>query len=117
MNNFIRTDGNQNVLELHLSVLVFQEGEYLVAFCPSLGLSSYGDSVQDAKEAFDEVMKDYIEYSKKNKSLHDDLVSHGWKFTVIQNQQKAEPPAQVELDIPAGLLRTQFNENWKVAVC
>lgn len=114
MNNYIKTDGNQNILELQLNVLVFQEGKFYVSYCPSLELSSYGESVLEAKEGFDEVMKEYLEECKRNGTLHQDLTNHGWTFTIIHNQKMAAPPAQVELNIPAGLLKTQFNENWKV---
>lgn len=114
MNNFIKTDGSQRILELQLNVLVFQEGEYYVSYCPSLDLSSYGDSVADAKNGFDEVMRDYLEQSQKNGTLHQDLTNHGWTFTILHNQKKAAPPTQVDLNIPAGLLKKQFTENWPV---
>ena len=115
MSNYIKTDGSENILELRLSVLVFQQGDYYVAFCPSLNLSSYGDSIEDAKVGFDEVMTSYLEECRVNSSLHDDLVKNGWQFN-INNNRKAEPPAMVELNIPAGLLKTQYNENWSVPV-
>ena len=116
MNNYIKTDGSDNILELKLSVLVFQEGDYYVAFCPSLNLSSYGDSIKDAKDGFDEAMGIYLDYCKENGTLHQDLVKNGWVFS-LENNKKVEPPSMVELNIPAGLLRTQFNENWSVPIC
>lgn len=116
MKNYLKTDSLDNVIELQLNVLVFQEGDYYVAYCPSLNLSSYGDSVEDAKTGFDEVMEAYLEECKDNGSLRDDLVKNGWTFN-IQNHKKAEPPAMIELNIPGGLLRQQFNESWSVPVC
>jgi len=116
MNNYIKTDESDNVLELKLSVLVFQEGDYYVAFCPSLNLSSYGGSIDEAKEGFDEAMQIYLDACKEDGTLHKDLVKNGWVFS-IENNKKVEPPSMVELNIPAGLLRTQFNENWSVPVC
>ncbi|TMI68396.1 MAG: hypothetical protein E6H09_22790 [Bacteroidetes bacterium] len=115
LKNFIKTDGDNNVLELQLNVLVFQQGEFFVSLCPSLNLSSYGDSVQDAKDGFDEVMKSYIEDCTKDGSLHKDLMKLGWTF--FSKQTKVIPPAQVELDIPGGALKKQFNENWTVPSC
>lgn len=115
MNNYIKTDGLDNIIELQLNVLVFQQGNYFVALCPSLNLSSYGDSVEDAKVGFDEVMTSYLEDCKDNDSLREELLKNGWTFN-IQNRKKAEPPAMVELNIQAGLLRTQYNENWSVPV-
>src|SRR5437667_8757499 len=92
--NFIKTDDNENVFELQLNVLVFQEGDFFVSYCPSLDLSSYGDSINDAKDGFDDAMKNFIEDSVKNKTLHQDLINHGWTLHK-HNQHKAEPPAQV----------------------
>lgn len=116
MKNYITTDGLDNVIELQLNVLLFQQEDFYVAYCPSLNLSSYGDTIDDAKAGFDEVMEAYLEECKENGSLYDDLVKNGWTFN-IQNHKKVEPPAMVELNIPAGLLRQQFNENWSVPVC
>lgn len=116
MKNYIKTDGTDNIIELQLNVLVFQQGDYFVSFCPSLNLSSYGDSIDDAKVGFDEVMTSYLEECKENNSLHEDLIKNGWTFN-IQNHKKVDPPAMVELNIPAGLLRTQYNESWSVPVC
>lgn len=116
MNNYIKTDGFDNIIELQLNVLVFEQGDYYVAFCPSLNLSSYGDSIEEAKTGFDEVMTSYLEDCKETNSLHEDLEKNGWTFN-IQDTTIAEPPAMIELNIPSGLLRTQFNENWKVPVC
>ena len=116
MKNLIKTDGFDNILELQLNVLGFQEGDYYIALCPSLNLSSYGNSIDDAKTGFDEVMTSYLEECNENNSLREDLIKNGWTVN-IKNHKKADPPAMVELNIPAGLLRTQFNENWKVPVC
>lgn len=116
MKNYIKTDGLDNVIELQLNVLVFQQGDFYVAYCPSLNLSSYGDTIDDAKTGFDEVMEAYLDECEENGSLRDDLVKNGWTLN-IQNHKKAEPPAVVELNIPAGLLKQQFNENWSVPVC
>lgn len=87
-----------------------------MAYCPSLNLSSYGDSIEDAKIGFDEIMQSYLEYFKENGSLHEDLIKMGWTLN-SQNHKKVEPPATVDLNIPAGVLRKQFNENWSVPVC
>lgn len=114
MKNFITTDGFENVLDLQLNVLVFQQGDYYVALCPSLNLSSYGDSVEEAKKGFDEVMESYLEDCEENGSLREDLIKHGWQLN-DKDQNKAEPPPVVELDIPGGALRIQYNESWKVS--
>ena len=115
MHYYTNTNELDSIIELQLNVLVFQQEDYYVAFCPSLNLSSYGDSIAEAKTGFDEVMQSYIEECEENGSLQEDLIKNGWTFN-LQNHKKAEPPAMVELNIPAGLLRTQYNENWSVPV-
>ena len=107
MENLIKTDIQDHIIELRLNVLVFQEGDYFVSYCPSLNLSSYGTTVNEAKTGFDETMEAYLEDGKRNGTLQEDLIKNGWKFDFfIQN--KAEPPAMIELNIPAGHLRKQF---------
>ncbi len=115
MENYIKTDNSDNILELQLNVLVFQEGEYFVAYCPAMQMSSYGDSIDEAKQGFDEVMGAYIENCKENNTLREDLLKIRWTINV-QNHAKAEPPTDIDLNIPAGLLRNQFNENWNIPV-
>lgn len=82
MKNYIKTDGFDSVIELQLNVLVFQQGDFYVSYCPSLNLSSYGDTIDDAKAAFDEVMEAYLDECKENGSLHDDLIKNGWTFNI-----------------------------------
>jgi len=113
MNNRIKTEGN-NIVEMQVSLLVFQQGDYYVAYCPSLELSSYGDSVEDAKEGFDDAMNIYLEHCEKMGTLETDLVKHGW--TIERMPTKLEPPARIKLDIPAGQLISQFNENWYMPI-
>jgi predicted RNase H-like HicB family nuclease len=109
MANIIKINDDSAFIEIQLSVLVVEQGKFYVAYCPSLDLSSYGNSVEDAKLAFDETLKGYVEYAIENGTLHDDLVEHGWK---IGNVRKAEPPEEVDLDnIPTGNLKKQFNES------
>src|SRR5690349_17405391 len=102
MDNFIKTDGSANVLELLLSVLVLKQDDLYVAYCPSLELSSYGTTIDEARTGFDEVIDAYLEYCKENQSLKEDLKKHGWTVVDQQNNIKAEPPATVNLNIPAG---------------
>jgi predicted RNase H-like HicB family nuclease len=44
-------------VEVQVDVLLVKEGEFFVAFCPSLNISSYGDTDKDAKTAFDEIIQ------------------------------------------------------------
>ena len=109
MDNRVKTNGN-NIVEMQVSLLVFKQGDYFVAYCPALELSSYGDSVEDAKAGFDDSMDIYLEYCEEHGTLEQDLIKHGW--TIVRKPNKLAPPFRVKLDIPAGQLISQFHENW-----
>jgi predicted RNase H-like HicB family nuclease len=46
---------------LHLKNVVWQEGEYFVAQCLNVEVSSFGDTKQDALENLDEALALYFE--------------------------------------------------------
>lgn len=80
-------------LRFSLSVFVFKENEAFIAYCPSLDLSSSGETYNDALGNFYEALQLYIECSQEFGTLHDDLVKHGW--TVSSSEVK--PPSFLQL--------------------
>jgi sulfur transfer complex TusBCD TusB component (DsrH family) len=115
MNNKIVKKGNRYVV-VQLEVLVFQELDSYLAYCPALNLSTYGDSLNDAKDAFEDVLKCYLEDSAKMGTLDEDLKAHGWTTNFSINKPTVTPPKQVDLNIPAGMLRQTFNEQFRIPV-
>ena len=111
MNNTLKIHKGEKI-ELQLSVLVFEQGDYFVAYCPSLELSSYGVNIEDAKVGFDDAMHIYLEHCIEHGTLKKDMEDHGW--TIDPKTHKYAPPSEIKLNIPSGLLKTQFNENWLV---
>jgi hypothetical protein len=114
MNKIIK-QGNKYI-DVQLGVLVFQEADSFLAFCPALNLSTYGDSINDAKEAFEDVIKSYLEDCAKMGTLEKDLKAHGWEMHFGVGNMSVTPPKEVELNIPAGMLRRQFNESFRIPV-
>lgn len=111
---YIRKESDK-FIEIQLGVLVFQEDDSYLAYCPALNLSTYGDSITDVKSAFDDLIKSYIEDGTRMGTLEKDLIAHGWILQM--NAGKAEPPKTIDLNIPAGMLRQQFNEPFRIPVC
>ncbi|MCX6600446.1 MAG: hypothetical protein NT025_02655 [bacterium] len=64
--------------KVHVPVVIFQEGEYFVAYCPVLELSSYGQSENEAKRAFAEALKIFIKETEKKGTLEKILLDLGW---------------------------------------
>jgi len=50
---------------VEVDVVLIRDGDYYVALCPSLNVSSYGQSREEAKTAFGEVFKIFISYPQK----------------------------------------------------
>lgn len=68
-------------MEYHLSVqfYVFKENENYIAYCPSLDLSTSGDTFNNAVSNSYEMLQLYIECCHENGTLSDDLKAHRWK--------------------------------------
>lgn len=72
-------------VEVQVDVVLIKDGEYFVALCPSLNVSSYGQTQGEAKQAFDEALKIFISETDKKGSLEKELLKNGW---VLQQQPK-----------------------------
>ena len=78
MENKINIDPAVKKVEVNLDLLLFKEGDYTVAFCPALNLSSFGINEEDAKLAFDEALSIFLEESTSRGSLEKILLDLGW---------------------------------------
>jgi len=58
--------------DIHLSVVVWKEGNSYVSKCPELNLASCGDSVQEARLNLKEAIELYIENAKLL-DMYDDI--------------------------------------------
>jgi len=60
--------------EVTLQVIFLKEGAHVIAYAPALDLSAFGDTIEEAKEAFTEAVEIFI----------DDLVSRGTLSEVLE---------------------------------
>ena len=88
----------QGVVHVQVEVLQFQENGIWVSYCPALELSSYGETPEEAKAAFDEAMEIFLEETNRKGTLERHLLKLGWKL-----QQKPK----VLYDLPRQTLREQ----------
>lgn len=73
-------DSDSNEYRFSLEFYVFREGGNYIAYCPSLDLSSSGDTFNDAVGNFYECFRLHIECCVDYGTLYDDLLAHGWKM-------------------------------------
>ena len=76
--------GDNNSIELSLSLIVFQEDNSYITYCPALDLSGYGNTEHEAKKSFNVVLGEYFLYTTRKKTLADDLRKHGW---IVKNSK------------------------------
>ena len=100
-------------VDVTLSVLVLQEDYLFVAYCPALDMSAYGETIAEARTHFNEVLRLYLEECNRNGTLRQDLLEHGW---VLNGDDGIALPEQIDIDIPAGLLKKQFNQKWNIVI-
>jgi hypothetical protein len=77
---------NKNSVTVEVQVILFQEGDQWIAYCPALELSSYGDNQKDAKKSFDEAMSIFLKETDRKGTLERYLLKLGWQL-----QQKPVP--------------------------
>lgn len=77
---YLKLEQKIKMEQIKLSVAVFltKEGESYVAYCPALELSSYGDTIDDAKEGFEDALNIFVEETHKKGTLEKMLLHLGW---------------------------------------
>jgi predicted RNase H-like HicB family nuclease len=69
---------NDDFIEVTLPVVLFQEGDQFVSYCPALELSSYGNSENEARQSFDEALEIFLEETTRKGTLEKYLLKKGW---------------------------------------
>ena len=83
--NFIHNSPNQ--IKVGVGVFITQEDDdTFLAYCPALELSTYGESVEDVKTAFEDVLHIFITSTVEKGTLERELLSLGWTL-----KKKPEP--------------------------
>ncbi len=84
-----QTKNKKEEYRFSIEYYIFREGDNLIAYCPSLDISTSGKDYGDAVKNFFERFQIYIETCLELGTLWDDLRDHGWKVT----EKKLTPPA------------------------
>ena len=90
--------------KVSLNVVFYREGHTFIAYSPALDLSSCGDTQEQAKTRFEEILQMFLEETKKMGTLEDVLLDCGWR-KVGHRQKSWQPPifvgqSQEEVRLP-----------------
>ena len=71
---------NKNIISAVVTVVLYEQGDNIMALCPALDLSSYGKTETEAIEAFKEALDIFLEYCEENNTLEENLIACGWQL-------------------------------------
>ena len=84
--------GGRSKLKCKLPVIIFEEDNSHILYCPALDLSGYGETESDASNSFNIVLSEYFRYTTNKGTLAADLLKLGW--TIRKSlKKKATPPS------------------------
>jgi hypothetical protein len=94
------------VINVNLSVILFQEGGVVIAYCPAVNVYGYGENEREAKKSFEISLSEFFRYTLNKNTLCSELEALGWK---IKSSSKFAPPAFSSLLSKNSDLKTIFN--------
>ncbi len=84
----------KNRIKCDLPLIIFEEDNNIIAYCPALDLSGYGSTEEDAKKSFKVTLSEYFRYTVHKKTLAEDLKKYGW--IIRKNLKKKLIPPTLE---------------------
>lgn len=87
--------------EVVLNITFHKEGTKVIAYSPALNLSTCGDSMEQAKKRFEEMLPIFFEEVDNMGTLEDVLLECGWK-KISHPHKHWQPP------IPVGQYRKEI---------
>lgn len=82
-------------VKVDVSVFLFKNDGVYYAYCPELDLTGYDYTEDGARQSFDFVLKDYLDYTLEKGTLEQDLLKHGWKKAKSGNVTEPTPAAMM----------------------
>lgn len=104
-----------NFTNVVLDVLIGIQGDYYVAYCPALELSSYGQSEIQARKNFETELEIFLEETEKRGSLEKILLKLGWCLKGSPSPTYL-PPQQISYPAHFGHFQT-FSETVAIPLC
>ncbi len=77
-------------MNISARIEVFKEGDVYVALSPELNVSSFGETIDDAKKSFKEALEAFIEECQEMGTLEEVLEESG--FSKINNSWESRKP-------------------------
>lgn len=81
--------GKLDKIEVRLDMIDFQDNGIFHTYAPALDLVGYGNTQEEARNSFDTILQEYINYTIHKGTLLSDLEKHGWQVS----KKHLDPPS------------------------
>ena len=81
-------------MNIYVRIEIFKEGDVYVVLSPELNVSSFGDTIEDAKRSIKEAIEAFIEECERMGTLEDVLEESG--FSRINDSWRSRKPVAEE---------------------
>jgi len=89
----LRSD--EHIVTVRVPIIQFEEDNNQIIYCPALEVTGYGNSEDEAKEAFEISLSEFFKYTLHKRTLYNEMRRLGWK--VKKSMSKAHPPSMSKL--------------------
>jgi hypothetical protein len=73
-------------MELSVAIYSYIDENMHVIYAPSLDLIAHGFDEKEAKESFEIVLDEYLNYVVENDTFETDLKNHGWNVNIDETK-------------------------------
>jgi hypothetical protein len=84
----------KNKIKCTLPLIIFEDENCFITYCPALDLSGYGTSEPESTKSFETTLSEYFRYTVNKRTLAEDLKKMGW--TIRKNMRKDPIPPTLE---------------------
>ena len=84
----------QRKIQVKVSVIEFQEdGKYFV-YSPTLDITGYGNTMEEATRSYSETLEEFVRYTANKGTVLEELKRLGW---TIKNKNSTKAPSMADL--------------------
>jgi predicted RNase H-like HicB family nuclease len=95
----------QSTINVDVTVFFFREGDQVIAYAPTLDLSTSGRTITEAKEMFQGALSTFLESIEEMGTTEKVLAELGWRR--VDNPEEPWRAPNTRARVPTHLLRTR----------
>lgn len=85
----------KHAINMSLPIILFEEEDTKIMYCPALEVYGYGDNQKEAEESFEISLSEYFGYTLNKKTFFEEMKRLGWQ--VKSKHKKITPPQMTDL--------------------